>query len=100
MAEHALRRHRTAAAFAACMLLLAACAESPPPPPPPADPPAPPQQPTSYEVAVATAAADRNRALHSCEGRPVEERAACIAVTMANWERDRAAVEDLRGETE
>lgn len=54
----------------------------------------------SYEVAIATVAANRNRALHDCEARPVEERAACIAVAMANWEAERAGVDDLRGETE
>jgi len=99
MAERVMPGHPAAVAIAACVLLLAACAE-PPAPAPRAAPPAPPRQTTSYEVAVATAAAARNRALHACEARPVEERAACIAVAMANWETNRAAVDDLRGETE
>jgi len=97
MADHAMRCHRAAIAIAACALLLAACAD-PPAPPPQVEPPAAPRETTSYEVGIATAAANRNRALHDCEARPVEERAACNAVAMANWESERLAVEDLRGE--
>lgn len=52
----------------------------------------------SYEVAIATAAAHRNRALRECETRPEAERQACIEVALANWEVERAATADLRGE--
>lgn len=52
----------------------------------------------SYEVAIATAAANRNRALEECEARLDAERPACIEVALANWETERAATNDLRGE--
>jgi hypothetical protein len=54
----------------------------------------------SYEVGIATAAANRNRALRECDLRPQPERGACVEVALANWEVERAAMEGLRGESE
>lgn len=52
----------------------------------------------SYEVTIATGAANRKQALEECNSRPEPEREDCIAQVEADWEVTKAAVEDLRGE--
>lgn len=57
-----------------------------------------PAQAMSYEVAIAIATADRNRAVEECGVRPEPERATCVTVARANWDAARAALDDLRGD--
>jgi ABC-type uncharacterized transport system auxiliary subunit len=52
----------------------------------------------SYEVAIAIAAADRNRAFEQCAARPAAERPRCRTQVQAEWDAARAALEDLRGD--
>jgi ABC-type uncharacterized transport system auxiliary subunit len=52
----------------------------------------------SYEVAIAIAAANRNRALEQCEARPAGARRECRAGVLADWDVAQAALEDLRGD--
>ncbi|MGH8251976.1 MAG: hypothetical protein ACREVI_15005 [Steroidobacteraceae bacterium] len=52
----------------------------------------------SYEVGIATAAANRKRAHEQCELRPETERDACNAGVEADWDVAKATVDDLRGE--
>ena len=82
----------------AALLSLAGCDESATPAPVPAEVAAPPPQAMSYEVAIAIAAADRNRAIRECGTRPEPERETCITVARANWDIAKAAVDDLRGD--
>jgi hypothetical protein len=85
-------------AIAAALLALSGCGESAPPAPALAEPAAAIAETMSYEVAIAIAAADRNRAIRDCGARPELERRTCITVAHANWEIAKAAVDDLRGD--
>ncbi|MGB5131597.1 MAG: CHASE3 domain-containing protein [Steroidobacteraceae bacterium] len=84
-------------------LILAGCGDAPKsaahvaasPPPPPAASAA--SQTTSYEVAIAIAAANRNRDLKQCDAGPVPERKDCEARVGAEWEATKGSLEDLRG---
>jgi len=53
---------------------------------------------TSYEVAIAIAAANRRKAEADCESRPPEERDICLTAIAGEWDTTRTALEDLRGE--
>lgn len=53
---------------------------------------------TSYEVAIAIAAANRKKAEADCDTRPTEEREACMKDVETDWSTTRSALEDLRGE--
>jgi len=55
---------------------------------------------TSYEVAIAIAAANRKKAEADCDTRPTEERETCMADVETQWSTTRSALEDLRGETQ
>jgi hypothetical protein len=68
--------------------------------PPPIDAPtesASPDEPPSYEVAIATAAAERNRMKRRCTELPEVERAACEADADAAFAAASADLESLRG---
>ncbi len=54
-------------------------------------------EPPSYEVGIATAAAERNRAKEKCDGMPEAERATCEAAADAAYETAGAELDDLRG---
>lgn len=92
---------RLPVALAAAAALLCGCAESqtdeaieqaaqPVPEPAP--------ETMSYEVAIAIAAANRNRALERCEARPAAERRRCRSAIETEWDAARSALEDLRGD--
>jgi hypothetical protein len=53
---------------------------------------------TSYEVAIAIAAANRRKAEAACDSQPPAEREACLAAIAAEWNTTRTALDDLRGE--
>lgn len=53
---------------------------------------------TSYEVAIAIAAANRKKAEADCDTRPTEERQSCLTLVETDWTTTRSALEDLRGE--
>ncbi|MEX2149758.1 MAG: hypothetical protein WD793_06065 [Steroidobacteraceae bacterium] len=53
---------------------------------------------TSYEVAIAIAAANRRKAEAACESQPAAEREACLASIATEWNTTRTALDDLRGE--
>jgi hypothetical protein len=53
---------------------------------------------TSYEVAIAIAAANRKKAESDCDTRPTQEREACMTEVETDWSTTRSALEDLRGE--
>jgi hypothetical protein len=53
---------------------------------------------TSYEVAIAIAAANRKKAESDCAARPAVERRACLDGVATEWDTTRTALEDLRGE--
>ena len=53
---------------------------------------------SSYEVAIAIAAANRRKAEADCETRATEERESCLAAIASEWDTTRTALEDLRGE--
>ena len=53
---------------------------------------------TSYEVAIAIAAANRRKAEAACDTQPAAEREACLAAIAAEWNTTRTALDDLRGE--
>ena len=55
---------------------------------------------TSYEVAIAIAAANRKKAEADCDTRPTSERKECRQDVEADWSTTRSALEDLRGETQ
>ena len=55
---------------------------------------------TSYEVAIAIAAANRKKAEADCDTRPTDEREACMGEVESDWTTTRSALEDLRGETQ
>ncbi|HUG04462.1 MAG TPA: hypothetical protein VML92_08540 [Steroidobacteraceae bacterium] len=52
---------------------------------------------TSYEVAIAIAAANRRKAEAACDAQPPAEREACLAAIAAEWNTTRTALDDLRG---
>jgi hypothetical protein len=56
-----------------------------------------PAEPPSYEVGIATAAADRNRAKESCAEKSERLRAMCDAEADAAFASAEAELEDLRG---
>jgi hypothetical protein len=53
---------------------------------------------TSYEVAIAIAAANRKKAESDCDTLPTEERESCMTGLETDWTTTRSALEDLRGE--
>lgn len=53
---------------------------------------------TSYEVAIAIAAANRRKAETACDSQPSAEREACLASIATEWNTTRTALDDLRGE--
>lgn len=53
---------------------------------------------TSYEVAIAIAAANRRKAEAACDSRPPAQRESCLAEVTAEWNTTRTALDDLRGE--
>jgi hypothetical protein len=55
---------------------------------------------TSYEVAIAIAAANRKKAEADCDTRPTSERQECMKDVETDWSTTRSALEDLRGETQ
>ena len=85
-------------AIAAALLSLVGCDEAAAPAPEPAEIATLPPQEMSYEVAIAIAAADRNRAVKDCGARPEPERDTCITVADANWDAAKKAIDDLRGD--
>lgn len=95
--EHAAGRPIRLAA-AAALLALAGCDGPAKPAPAVAETGAAVSQAMSYEVAIAIATADRNRAVRECNARPAPERATCVTVARANWESGKAALDDLRGD--
>jgi hypothetical protein len=52
----------------------------------------------SYEIAIATAAANRNHARAECEKRTTVERVTCLAEVEKQWEAARAALDPSRGQ--
>lgn len=55
---------------------------------------------TSYEVAIAIAAANRKKAEADCDTRPTSQRNDCMTEVETDWSTTRSALEDLRGETQ
>lgn len=53
---------------------------------------------TSYEVAIAIAAANRRKAEATCDSQPSAERESCLAAIATEWNTTRTALDDLRGE--
>ena len=53
---------------------------------------------TSYEVAIAIAAANRRKAEADCDTRPIADRETCRTAVATEWDTTRTALEDLRGE--
>ena len=53
---------------------------------------------TSYEVAIAIAAANRRKAEAGCESLPSSRRENCLTGVATEWDTTRTALEDLRGE--
>ena len=53
---------------------------------------------SSYEVAIAIAAANRKKAEADCSSRPTAERETCLSAIASEWDTTRTALEDLRGE--
>ncbi|MGE0031629.1 MAG: hypothetical protein AB7T20_10960 [Steroidobacteraceae bacterium] len=90
--------HAARLAIAAALLSLAGCDEASTPVPAPAHSGTGAPHAMSYEVAIAIAAADRNRAVRECGARPQPERQTCITVADANWETAKVAAGDLRGD--
>ncbi len=78
--------------------------EDPRPPLPPAIVPpqegADPAEPPSYEVAIATAAADRKHAKEKCAEKSASERKACEADADAAYQAAESTLEVLRGNQE
>jgi hypothetical protein len=110
-ADRPTGRRITSAAFVASVLAMAACGESPSEkvadqelPLAPDESPTPVPDSTgrlpdtmSYEVAIAIAAANRNRATKECDLRPESERETCVAGVQSDWIEAKSAVDDLRG---
>jgi hypothetical protein len=53
--------------------------------------------PPSYEVAIASAASDRNQALENCEAQPESMRAKCAQEANVAFAEVEAGLQDLRG---
>ncbi len=53
---------------------------------------------TSYEVAIAIAAANRRKAEAACDSEPAAQRESCLAAIATEWNTTRTALDDLRGE--
>jgi hypothetical protein len=53
---------------------------------------------TSYEVAIAIAAANRRKAEAACNSQPPAEREPCLAAIATEWNTTRTALDDLRGD--
>lgn len=53
---------------------------------------------TSYEVAIAIAAANRRKAEAACDSQPAAQRESCLASIATEWNTTRTALDDLRGE--
>jgi hypothetical protein len=53
---------------------------------------------TSYEVAIAIAAANRRKADAACDSEPSAQRESCLAAIATEWNTTRTALDDLRGE--
>ena len=85
-------------AIAAALFSLAGCDEAATPAHVPAETGAGAPESMSYEVAIAIAAADRNRAIRDCAARPEQERETCMTVAHANWDIAKSAADDLRGD--
>lgn len=93
----------------AALLLLCACAQAPdtgiaandgntlPPAIIPPSEVADPSEPPSYEVAIATAATDRNRAREKCAEKSERLKAMCEAEVDAEFANAEADLQDLRG---
>jgi hypothetical protein len=79
----------------------AAEAPAPPPPVPPAiiapDETADPAEPPSYEVAIASAAAERNKSIERCAAQPESVRTQCEQEANAAFAESERALQDLRG---
>ncbi len=56
--------------------------------------------PPSYEVGIATAAANREQRLAACEEKPAPERAVCNAEANAEWDTRRGEIEPSRSSGE
>lgn len=56
-----------------------------------------PSEPPSYEVAIATIAADHNKALERCEAQPAAVRTQCEQEANAVFSESRDKLKDLRG---
>ncbi|MGH8243586.1 MAG: hypothetical protein ACRETY_09580 [Steroidobacteraceae bacterium] len=111
-----MKRITTGISTIAALLALAACGRTPDvaPAPQPAESAAPelapainspaefsgPVQPPSYEVAVASAAADRNKALERCATQPNAVRAQCEQEANAAFSKADADLQHLRGNQE
>lgn len=112
-----MKRTTTGISTLAALLALAACGRNPdvaprPQPGEKQDPPelAPaitspaeisdPVQPPSYEVAVASAAADRNKALERCATQPDAVRVQCEQEANAAFAKADADLQHLRGNQE
>lgn len=59
-----------------------------------------PTGPPSYEVAIASAAADENQAMEACDERPKAERNSCRQRARAEWEKAAAEARNIRGRTQ
>lgn len=115
----ATRRFASAVITAALLAIASGCGPEPPAPVPdepptvPADdlpssagPPSstpasnnnPGNMMTSYEVAIAIAAANRRKAEAACDAQSPAERESCLASIAAEWNTTRTALDDLRGE--
>jgi hypothetical protein len=105
--------------LAAALATVSACDRSPPRQRAPAEPPeqgqaaqqlppaiispvdsADPAEPPSYEVAIASAAADREQAKRRCAEKSERLRAMCEADADAAYESAEGALQDLRGNQE
>ena len=107
--RHQRRLSAAAAALLACAAL-AACGERRQPAPeldpaavtPPTDPAAALSAPApatpSYEVSIATAAAERNHAVADCGTRPQAERQPCVDAALERFRATRAELENSRAE--
>ena len=84
-------------------LTAATSADSSPAIPPAIIPPdevANPTEPPSYEVGIASAAAQRNKALERCATQPEAVRTQCEQEANAAFAEDDAKLQDLRGNKE
>ena len=59
-----------------------------------------PDEPPSYEVAIASAAADHNQALERCKEQPEAVRTQCEQEANAAFSESREKLQDLRGNQE